>query len=202
MAAERKRRVLGRPALSGTDFDFPRPAWLRGEFSMTEVEPPPGTNELSAAKANQVLGITYWADAVDREHRNPHRPIVYPLLSQPLVELALRAPVPSLVDHSGDRLLLRRAMRGRLPGEITGGAPKGSYVGVYQRALRRNSAIAKELIVDGRCAAVGLVDSALALEDLRATALGFVVGPNWPLYSLLAVELWCRSWVSGDTVAR
>ncbi|MBO4209066.1 asparagine synthase-related protein [Micromonospora echinofusca] len=193
----RRRRQPHEPALTGADFDFPQPAWLH-LAAKTPVELPPDAAALPAARANQILGIAYWGDAVDRQHRNPYRPSIYPLLSQPLVEIALRAPVHRLLDHTGDRLPLRRAMRGRLPAEAADAPIKGSYAGMYQRALRHNVTVARELIVDGRCVAQGLVDPDRALADLRATARGFVRGPNWPLYSLLAVELWCRAWQPPD----
>ncbi|WP_334440249.1 asparagine synthase-related protein [Micromonospora sp. CPCC 206060] len=197
---ELRRRQHHEPALTGADFDFPQPAWLHLD-AKTPVDLPPDATTLPAARANQILGITYWGDAVDRQHRNPHRPSIYPLLSQPLVEIALRAPVRRLLDHTGDRLPLRRAMRGRLPAEAADAPIKGSYAGMYQRALRHNVAVARELITDGRCAAQGLIDPTRALDDLRATARGLVRGPNWPLYSLLAVELWCRAWQAPATPA-
>ncbi|BCJ65795.1 asparagine synthase-related protein [Polymorphospora rubra] len=191
---ELRRGRRREPALTGHDFDFPRPAWLSPPDPGSPLDLPAGAAELSAVRAGQILGIAYWGDAVDREHRNPHRPSVYPLLSQPVVEFALRTSVPALVDHTGDRLPLRRAVRGLLPGSATDAAVKGSYAGMYQLALRHNAAVARELIMDGRCAEQGLVEREAALADLRATGRGFVRGPNWPLYNLLAVELWCRAW--------
>ncbi|WP_242910545.1 asparagine synthase-related protein [Actinomadura terrae] len=194
VGTETARRIRGGTAIPDGMLDAPRPAWLAPDSPPSPLRLPDGIDGLSAARAFQLTGILYWGDAVDREHRNPHRPSVYPMLSQPLVELALRAPMRSLVGHRGDRLLLRDAMAGTLPRAVVDGRSKGSYAGMYQHSLRLHRDLCRELILDGRCVANGLVDPGPALEDLQRTALGFTRGPNWPLYSLLSVEMWCQTW--------
>lgn len=195
IAAERWRLGTGRrDGLARVGLGFGRPPWMLPDGPPLAADLPAATGALPAGKARQALGIAYWAGSVDREHRNPHRPTIYPMLSLPLVELALRAPLHALIDRRGDRLLLRRAMAEMLPRAVAERRDKGAYIGMYHRALRRNFEVARELIAESQAAACGLLDQRLAMEDLRATALGCRRGPNWPLFSLLAVELWCRTW--------
>lgn len=181
---------------------FPPPRWLSPGARPLAPALPPRTERLSNLKAQQVLGVAYWAGSVDREHRNPHRPMVYPMLSQPLVELALRAPVADLVNHRGDRIPLRQALTGVLPRSVTVPGPKASYAGVYHRGLHRAAGEVADLLVDGVVAGQGLLDRDLLLADIHATATGARPRPNWPLFSVLAVEAWCRAWAPQGAVTQ
>ncbi len=121
------------------------------------------------------------------------QPLLYPMLSLPLVELALSAPATVLNAGGVDRAPLRDAMAGELPDEVIGRKTKGNYTGRYQRGLRQNFAVARELVVDGRLAERGMIDRTVATEHLRELALGHNDEVS-PMLTLLCAELWLRSW--------
>ena len=149
-----------------------------------------GTGRLAAGKARHATEIAFASGMVDRDHRNP---LAYPMLSTPLVEMALRTPTTALIEAERDRIVFRDAMASVLPEPRRHPPREGDYTGMYQLGLRRNFQIAKELIVDGYAASAGVIDTTSAIDDLQASALGHS-REMWPLLQLLAVESWCRAW--------
>lgn len=184
------RRILG---------DEERPAWLRSAVpaapeSVLDLVPP--STGLPAGKMGQVLEMVLLGCTVGTRHAGaaPDR-TRFPLLSQPLVELGLRTGLDAFINATTDRILLREAMYGRLPAELLARRSKGEHTATWQRGLRANLTLARELIADGACAAVGLIDPAPAQAAVTAAALGHT-GRLWPLVNLLSVELWIRSWTT------
>lgn len=187
-------RRLARRAAPPSGVRFPTPPWLAGCREPLPLILPDGIESLPAAKREQVVGIAYWAGGVDRDHRPGGKPVIYPMLSQPLVEIALRAPAHLLVDHVRDRIPLRDAMNPVLPHAVSARRVKSEYAGLYQWAVHRNFGQLCDLLLDGQGVREGLIDSRLLLEDLRRTALGARPDPAWPLIGLIAAETWCRAW--------
>lgn len=187
-------RRLARRTAPPPGVRFPTPAWLAGPREPLRLTLPDGIEHLPTAKREQVVGIAYWAGGVDRDHRPGGKPVIYPMLSQPLVEIALRTPAHLLVDHARDRIPLRDAMDPVLPRVVATRRVKSEYAGLYQCAVRRNFGQLRDLLLDGQGVREGLVDSRLLLEDLRRTALGGRPDPGWPLIGLIAAETWCRAW--------
>ncbi|HEV2122240.1 MAG TPA: asparagine synthase-related protein [Chloroflexota bacterium] len=173
------------------------PAWLRAEHRCSEDcsrhaarQITRGGRRLPAGKLRHAIELGFSVGMVDREYRPS---LEYPMLSQPLVELALSTPLHELISSDQDRILFRNAMHGVLPAAVVARQEKGDYTGMYQLGLQRYFAHARELIMDGRAAALGIVDGPQAVAELRVAALGHSV-ELWPLLHLLSVELWCRSW--------
>lgn len=173
---------------------FPTPPWLPEPFTPLPLALPREVETLPAAKQEQVVGISYWAGGVDREYRAAQNPVGYPMLSQPLVEIALAVPAHRLVDHGRDRIVLRDAMHDAMPPAVAARRIKSEYAGLYQDAIRQNFGYLRDLVLDGEGIRAGLVDREHAMQDLRRTALGCRPDPNWPLIGLIAAETWCRAW--------
>ncbi|MGI8666656.1 MAG: asparagine synthase-related protein [Jatrophihabitans sp.] len=187
-------RRLARRTGAPAGVRFATPAWLDSAFVPLQLSLPAGIERLPAAKREQVVGIGYWAGGVDRDHRPGGKPVIYPLLSQPLVELALRTPSHRLVDHRRDRIVLRDAVEPALPAVVNARTIKSEYSGLYHRAVRRNVGYLRELLLDGHAARAGVVDRHELIADLSRTALGARPDPGWPLIALIAAETWCRAW--------
>jgi asparagine synthase (glutamine-hydrolysing) len=204
VSAELIRALAPRHLARRVAFTSTAPTWLRRPGCAAEdADCGPGAvlaplaaagGRIAAGKARHAAEIALAHGMVDGEHRSPDGlPLAYPMLSLPIVEMALRTPTDALIDAQRDRIAFRDAMAGVLPSAVTGRQQKGDYTGMYQLGLRRNFAIAKELIADGFAARAGILDLPSALADLRASALGH--GRHlWPLQNLLAVEAWCRAW--------
>jgi asparagine synthase (glutamine-hydrolysing) len=186
-------RRLARRTAPPTGVRFPTPAWLTADEPLP-LTLPDGIEHLPAAKREQVAGIAYWTGGVDRDHRPSGKPVIYPMLSQPLVEIALRTPAHLLIDHVRDRIPLRDAMDPVLPRVVSARQVKSEYAGMYQRAVNRNFSRLCELLLDGQGVRAGVVDAEPLLADLRRTALGGRPDPGWPLIGLIAAETWCRAW--------
>lgn len=182
-------------------FTMPAPGWLTEPHRCGPDCPSSLVAELAAVcahipsgKARHATEIAFAQGIVGPEPRHPGGPPpAYPMLSVPLVEMALRTPMHALIGAERDRILLRDAMAPVLPDQVVMRQDKGEYAGMYQLGLRRNFNMAKELIVDGYASSAGIIDASGAVDDLSASALG-ASHQFWPLVSLLAVETWCRAW--------
>lgn len=169
------------------------PAWMAGRERPQHghpAQPLPAT----AGKAVQALAVTLLGTRIGNRHGTA-RPdaTLRPLLSQPVVELGLRTPVPALLDSDRDRILLRDAMRGLLPDVLLDRTSKGETTATWQRGMRTHLARARDLVDRSAAASAGIIAPAPAHAALSAAALGHT-GRLWPLVQLLATELWIRSW--------
>jgi asparagine synthase (glutamine-hydrolysing) len=186
-------RLLPRRPVGTLAVRFPTPPWLPSGFTPLPLTLPDGLTTLPFTKQQQLVGIAYWAGGVDRDHAATGA-LIYPMLSQPLVEIALRMPTHRLVDHADDRVPLRHAMREALPPVVAARRVKSEYSGLYQWAVRQNLAYLRDLVLDGAGVDAGLVDRKEVEVDLTRTAFGARPDPNWPLIGLIAAETWCRAW--------
>jgi asparagine synthase (glutamine-hydrolysing) len=171
-----------------------RPAPAAGPHAVEDLIP--ASARLTAGKMGQALEMTLLACAVGTRHATvgPDR-TVFPLLSQPLVELGLSTGMEALISATTDRILIRDAMAGLLPADLLARRDKGEHTATWQRGLRANIGLARDLVADGAAAAAGIIDPAPALAAVSAAALGHT-GRLWPLLNLLSVELWIQSWTS------
>src|SRR5579884_110178 len=173
----------------------PVPTWctddLRNLLTDDILHPPfwHDLRRLSPAKARQVLEVYNSTAWVDRHIRCVDSLMLHPFLSQPLVELGLRLPVPDLYANGFDRRPLRRSMHERLPMAIVARTGKGDYFGVYQRGLRANLTEVESVLQHGELARLGLIDNDAALAALRLAAMGPTLD-LWPIINLISLEIW------------
>lgn len=122
--------------------------------------------------------------------------IVYPLMSQPIIELCLQIPSYVLTYDGVDRALVRQAFEGSVPSDIIARTTKGATTGYFNRLLVENIPLLRTLLLDGLLVAEGLLDkrkTALALSEssiIRGSA------PLVPILVALRAEFWSRTWIS------
>lgn len=145
------------------------------------------------AKAFQIAGV---ADSVS--HNSPTGltasvDVRNPLGAQPVVEACLGLPTWTLVTGGRDRGLARTAFRDRLPEMVLGRRSKGDMTRLYSRMILDNLAFIRPWLIEGRLAALGLIDAAVADVELTPETLMWR-GQYAPLMAAIAFEGWVRAW--------
>lgn len=118
---------------------------------------------------------------------------LYPLCSQPLVELCLRIPSYTHMDEGRSRGLARRAFRAELPEAIFRRQWKDAAQELDYRLIRENAHAIREFLLDGILVEKGYlnrerVDRSLSDEPSKQTAVIHEVTDH------LIVEAWLRTW--------
>ncbi len=125
-------------------------------------------------------------------HGDP--PQLSPLLSQPLVELALRIPADLHFKHGQNRAVARAAFADRLPAEVLHrGTGKGGPTLWTRDVIERNAAYVREYLLDGILVQRRLLDrnkvaAMLSPQIAKSTA---IVGD---VIAKLYIESWLRKW--------
>jgi asparagine synthase (glutamine-hydrolysing) len=152
-----------------------------------------GAGSLAPGKARQVQQLancqTYWSDCL----RARSATLLHPLLTQPVMEHCLAIPTDRLTLGARDRGLARAAFADRLPSPIVERRDKGDLSRFYALVVRQSAAVFKELLVDGRLADQGLIDTDGFDQALSDASLIWDPATNRFLI-LSALEVWARTW--------
>jgi len=165
------------------------------------VSPPdhPWLNEPSdvfPGKRSHVRAILATLAHVDGYGRHAVAPSRFPLLSQPVVETALRIPSWLWIAEGRDRAVARRAWRDLLPAHVLERRTKGGLDGYAIEALAVNRAKLVPFLLEGHLANAGLIDRSRVEEALRRTVRRGDPEP-YLLLPLIDCEAWARAWL-GD----
>ena len=148
---------------------------------------------LPPAKRLQIAAITGGQAYYSRCLRAEVVDMVHPLMAQPLVEWALRTPVPMLVAGGHERGLARAVFADRLPAAVTNRRGKGDYAACFNRQAARNLPFLRAYLLDGRLAAEGVLDRAVMEAHLDVDALRWTGGAPEVL-AAVSLEAWVRRW--------
>lgn len=143
--------------------------------------------ELAACKTQQVF------DVVDAQlfyaQQCEYADIVHPLISQPVIECAVRIPCYVLTSGGRERALARDAFADSIPPQIAARTTKGAATGYFQTLLMENVGFIRELLLDGALVRERMLDrnrleAALSYGALlRGAELGSVLhalmGESW-----------------------
>jgi asparagine synthase (glutamine-hydrolysing) len=121
---------------------------------------------------------------------------VAPLISQPLLELALRTPAHLAIRGGEDRAIARCAFRDILPPAVIQRTAKGVINHRLLLILRRHLDFVRELVLDGVVAAQDWVDRP-AIERMLSPEQLLRGDQLDAVLSLVAAEAWTRQWRSG-----
>ena len=125
---------------------------------------------------------------------------VAPLLSQPVVEAALRIPTWLACQGGIDRSAARRAFESRIPTNILRRRTKGGPDAFAIQILRSNMDLVRKRLLTGRLAANGIIDISAVEAALSPEQLGR--DPNYVrLLLLLDTEAWIEGWLNRDADA-
>jgi asparagine synthase (glutamine-hydrolysing) len=143
-------------------------------------------------KAGQVAFLLRVQNHLEGYLRVYGLPMVNPLMSQPVVEMALAIPTWKMVEGGRDRAVARRAYANALPLLVRERRRKGSPSGFAMEVLERNGPEIRARLLDGELVRRQLVDAAaieLALARGPAMGLSYV-----RILTLLDMEAWIAAW--------
>lgn len=152
-----------------------------------------GWGEFGPAKAMHVASL---ADNVARHGPSALSRTVdlrNPLCAQPVTEACLALPVSVLTTGGRERGLARLAFADRLPHEIIDRRSKGDMTKIYGRMILEGLDVLRPWLLDGRLAALGVIDRAETEAGLTREALVWH-GRYSTIMVAAAFESWVRSW--------
>lgn len=120
------------------------------------------------------------------------RPVLHPLMAQPLLEICLRIPTWMWMAGGRDRAVARAAFEGLVPSAVLNRRMKGSLQGYFQRSFAKLSASMRDLLLGGLLVDAHIVDSrAIATAFARDSEKDAV---QLRLSEIATLEQWLRSW--------
>ncbi|WP_279606637.1 asparagine synthase-related protein [Sphingobium yanoikuyae] len=164
-------------------------------LSMQDIDAHPWLNAAHGAPPGarqHVRSIARATASTDHLNIFDDRPTIYPLLSQPILELCLSFPTWFWFTGGRDRALARAAMEPFLPPLLTGRAGKGAFDGLLHQIwiLHRDTII--DDLQNGCLADHGLVDRDAI--GMLGTDRGVALATPTRILHLHEMEIWCRAW--------
>ena len=151
-------------------------------------------SDILPGKRSHVRAILAALAHVDGYGRHTVAPSRFPLLSQPVVETALRIPTWLWIAQGRDRSVARQAWRNVLPAQILDRRTKGGLDGYAIEALAANRAKLAPFLLEGHLANAGVIDRTRVEAALYQTARRGDVAP-YLLLPLIDTEAWARAWL-------
>lgn len=148
---------------------------------------------VSRAKQIQVRAITNCQNAFGDSLRSRAADLLYPLMSQPVIEHCLAIPAPLLAIGEVDRPFARAAFADRLPPESLARRSKGDVTVFFSKSLAASLPALRPYLLEGRLAAQGLIDPE-RLEPLLHPEPMIWRDSVGPIMLTAYLEAWVRSW--------
>ena len=167
-------------ALAATTLTLPDHPWLT---------PDPATLPAKRWHVWAMIGIYNYMEGFDRLKE---RPIISPLMAQPLFELCLRIPMWLWCDGGINRAVARQAFADILPPEVIARPTKGAFDGFGAALIDQNRIVLRDLLLDGALAREDLVDVAKVEQSLAGPIPDGKAIVD--LLTLADTEVWIRSW--------
>jgi asparagine synthase (glutamine-hydrolysing) len=180
-AKSRWKGLIGEDALASLPSSYVIHPWLK----QAERLPP--------TKAEQLQSILALRNYYPACGHGIERTALFPLASQPIVELALSTPAYEFIRGGRDRSLERNAFADILPADIVHRTQKGFVSHSMTAALARDFETVREKILDGVLATEGVINRKAA--EARFTREQFAEGGELEtVLNLMAVEAWLSAW--------
>lgn len=148
---------------------------------------------VSPGKAQHIIMILSGLSSVERGDALGGKVPFNPLLSQPLVELALSMPTYQSFGQGYNRLHFRKAMARHMASDFMWRKSKGRTSGVIILGVRKHYSTLLSFLVDGQFARKGFLDPLQLEESLKQLRQG-KTDYAWSLINLFIVEKWLNSW--------
>jgi asparagine synthase (glutamine-hydrolysing) len=148
-------------------------------------------NALAGARSH-VSALTHVHNHLEGHARSGHGPVVYPLLSQPLIELCLSIPSWMWLEGGIDRSIVRDAFIDKLSPRTATRRTKGAMDGFVSEIFETQRTAIRDMLLGGHLAQAGIIDIAAVTSLLSEGA----VFQDYRLLSLVDVEAWISAWRS------
>lgn len=145
-------------------------------------------------KATQIRGL-YHAFAtlnIDIRQGITSLPIIYPLLSQPLIEAVLSIPTYELYGKGYDRLFFREMIAKKYKNAKIWRKEKGETTGVLQLGIKGNLKAIKELVSEGFLASNNIINLNHTIQALELISRGYSHNLT-PIMNIISVELFLKN---------
>lgn len=144
-------------------------------------------------KHDQVRSLLLAQAYLDRYEHAAEGEIVFPLLSQPIVELCLRIPTWLWIADGQNRAIARDAFASALPEAVVRRRSKGGLNAFVAAVFEDNVEGLRAQLIKGRLAQAGLLDISAVREVLANPALASGQA-LFRVLQLADVEAWARTW--------
>jgi asparagine synthase (glutamine-hydrolysing) len=148
---------------------------------------------LPPGKTLQILAIANCHVFHGESRRRVAADQLYPLLAQPVVELALGIGVPELAGAAFDRPFARRAFEDRLPPSVVRRRAKGRLSVYFGHLVAASAEGLREYLLEGCLADAGLLDRQAVARILDPDQL-VSAGRPAEVLRVAATEAWVRYW--------
>ncbi|WP_169805722.1 asparagine synthase-related protein [Novosphingobium rosa] len=173
-------RSLLSEACYGAEFDPNEHPWLR-----------PGDGRLPG-KLEHVGVIVFVFNGLEGFGYEREWPVVYPLLSQPVIELCLKIPTWMWCDGGINRAVAREAYRDALPPLTIQRSTKGTFDRLGIELIEQQRGAIEDFVCGGALAQAGIIDVDAVREAIRGMAS--YQGLNWVrVLGFVDVEAWIRA---------
>jgi len=148
---------------------------------------------LPIGKFMQTMALMHPIGYYEPFERESAPELVYPLFSQPLVELCLRLPTYLLARGGRGRALARSAFRADLPAQIANRRAKGGMEEHIKAVLDANIELVRMLLLEGELSRRGMLERSKVEELLSGKPTTLICSPS-QVHGLVAVEAWLSRW--------
>jgi len=145
------------------------------------------------AKRSQITAIATDRSVIGPSSRSQALTMLHPLLSQPLVELAIATDIYRLTEGRQDRALVRRAFADMLPASVIERRGKGVLAQYFGRCLCASVPFLRDFLLDGLLVCNDVLDRA-ELEAMLDRDFLMRFDCYAKLRSVIITEHWARAW--------
>lgn len=150
-------------------------------------------NNFYPAKINQVESLFHAAAYADRNQRIFGQTITHPLLSQPIIELALKIPTYQSFNNGYDRIFFRKAVSTLKNPTALWRTTKGETTGSMTKSFVHHADPVHDILLNGRLAKEGFINKEWLNEQMIKIRHGSIDN-LWPIMRLLTSQLWLNQW--------
>ena len=123
----------------------------------------------------------------------PGHTITHPLLSQPVVELALKIPAYQSFKDGFDRIFFRNAVSKIKKPRALWRTIKGNTTGTVSKKFKEQASFIHDFLSDGQLLKMGIIDQAWFKEQMIGLHHG-KIDHLWPVINLIHAQRWLNQW--------
>lgn len=174
---------------------------LLGEAARDALSPPAAAIDphpwlatpVAPAKRRQLESLIRSQVFHGASRRGRHATLIHPLLSQPVMEATLAAPVIDLARGGRGRALARDAFADQIPASVRDRRSKGVLTAYHGRMILRSLAAIRPFLLEGRLAQEQILDRDFAEAMLDPDRL--IYEGDYPrLFETIVLEGYVRHW--------
>lgn len=145
------------------------------------------------AKASQIRALSHAVAYADRDERFNNKVVIHPLLSQPLVEYALRIPTYRTIKKDYNRYFFRKAVSRLKQSPVIWRKSKGEVSASYLKLMNNQYDTIRQLLHEGSLIKAAILKSSWIDDNLTQVRHG-TASNLLPFLRVIACQLWLNKW--------